>query len=103
MPEITHQWLGVRRPAAAVLAALLAGCLSHPEPIIDAQGVNMAQLEQDLRRVTSCLAHRLDVAAALDRNPVSVAHEAPNASPMRAKTSSTLPTPSTSTSRFRWR
>ena len=27
---------------------VLSGCLSHPEPLIDTQGVNMAQLEQDL-------------------------------------------------------
>lgn len=37
------------RQAVALLAvALLTGCLSHPEPLIDTQGVNMAQLEQDL-------------------------------------------------------
>ena len=39
--------------AAAATAWLLGlllpvGCLSHPEPLIDTQGVNMAQLEQDL-------------------------------------------------------
>jgi len=41
------------RAAAAIVTAMglllpLAGCLSHPEPLIDNQGVNMAQLEQDL-------------------------------------------------------
>ena len=30
------------------LLAMLTGCLSHPEPLIDTQGVNMAQFEQDL-------------------------------------------------------
>lgn len=37
-----------RGTAAVALILLLAGCLSHPEPLIDTQGVNMAQLEQDL-------------------------------------------------------
>ena len=37
-----------RAPAALALLIALAGCLSHPEPLIDTQGVNMAQLEQDL-------------------------------------------------------
>ena len=48
MPENTTQRPGAGRLAIAALAALLAGCLSHPEPIIDTQGVNVAQLEQDL-------------------------------------------------------
>ena len=30
------------------LAIAAAGCLSHPEPLIDTQGVNMARYEQDL-------------------------------------------------------
>jgi len=37
-----------RQAVALSAVALLAGCLSHPEPLIDTQGVNMAQMEQDL-------------------------------------------------------
>ncbi len=33
---------------AMVLAMVLSGCLSHPEPLIDTQGVNLVQLERDL-------------------------------------------------------
>lgn len=33
-------------PAATVI--LLGACASHPDPIIDSKGVNMAQYEQDL-------------------------------------------------------
>lgn len=37
-----------RGAVAMALTFALAGCLSHPEPLIDTRGVNMAQLEQDL-------------------------------------------------------
>lgn len=37
-----------RAATAMVLATVLSGCLSHPEPLIDTQGVNMVQLERDL-------------------------------------------------------
>ncbi len=37
-----------RAATAMVLAMVLSGCLSHPEPLIDTQGVNMVQLERDL-------------------------------------------------------
>ncbi len=39
--------------APIALLPLLTGCLSHPEPLIDTQGVNMAQLEQDLEACES--------------------------------------------------
>lgn len=35
--------------AMLVAAAFVAGCASHPEPIIDTQGVNMSRYEQDLQ------------------------------------------------------
>lgn len=37
-----------RAAVAIALLLPLAGCMSHPEPLIDTQGVNMAKLEQDL-------------------------------------------------------
>lgn len=37
-----------RGAVAVALLATLTGCLSHPEPLIDTQGVNMARYEQDL-------------------------------------------------------
>lgn len=43
-------------PAAA--AILLGACASHPDPIIDSRGVNMAQYEQDL---TECKAFADDI------------------------------------------
>jgi hypothetical protein len=52
MPNFTRKAARLRRLAVAALSPLplliLSGCLSHPEPLIDTQGVNMAQLEQDL-------------------------------------------------------
>lgn len=33
---------------ALITLTALTGCLSHPEPLIDRQGVNIAQLERDL-------------------------------------------------------
>lgn len=36
------------RIAKLVFCVALAGCASHPEPLIDTQGVNMAQYELDL-------------------------------------------------------
>ena len=39
---------GARVAALVMPLMLLSGCLSHPEPLIDTQGVNMAQYEQDL-------------------------------------------------------
>jgi len=38
----------VRGMAVATLLVALTACLSHPEPLIDTQGVNMAQYEHDL-------------------------------------------------------
>ena len=35
------------RLARLLLAALLTGCASHPDPIVDMQGVNAAQFERD--------------------------------------------------------
>ena len=37
-----------RGVAGMALLTMLTGCLSHPEPLIDTQGVNMARYEQDL-------------------------------------------------------
>ncbi len=37
----------------AAITALVAGCASHPDPIIDTKGVNMAQYEQDLSECKS--------------------------------------------------
>ncbi|MFW2403293.1 MAG: glycine zipper family protein [Gammaproteobacteria bacterium] len=39
---------GARGTAGMTLLVALTGCLSHPEPLIDTQGVNMARYEQDL-------------------------------------------------------
>jgi len=36
------------RWSMASVVLLLGGCLSHPEPLIDTRGVNMAQYAQDL-------------------------------------------------------
>ncbi len=36
------------RIAKLVFSVALAGCASHPEPLIDTQGVNMAHYESDL-------------------------------------------------------
>jgi len=35
--------------AVAIAFVLSAGCASHPDPIVDTKGVNMAQYEIDLR------------------------------------------------------
>jgi len=51
MPSHIYRPVRLRRLAVAALSPLLlvlSGCLSHPEPLIDTQGVNMAQLERDL-------------------------------------------------------
>jgi hypothetical protein len=56
MPSHIHKPVRLRRLAVAALFPLLlalSGCLSHPEPIIDTRGVNMAQLEQDLETCES--------------------------------------------------
>jgi hypothetical protein len=37
----------------AVSLALVAGCSSHPGPIVDTKGVNMARYEQDLAECTA--------------------------------------------------
>lgn len=37
-----------RAMAGAIVVTSLTSCMSHPEPLIDTQGVNMAQYEQDL-------------------------------------------------------
>ena len=46
MPRLELATAAVAMSMALLLP--LTGCLSHPEPLIDTQGVNMAQLEQDL-------------------------------------------------------
>jgi hypothetical protein len=38
----------IRGTAILALAATLAGCLSHPEPIIDTKGVDMVAYQHDL-------------------------------------------------------
>jgi outer membrane lipoprotein SlyB len=38
----------MRRYSACLLALGLLGCSSHPEPIVDTKGVNMAQYQRDL-------------------------------------------------------
>lgn len=48
MQPTTRRTARVAWLAALTAMPLLSGCLSHPEPLIDTQGVNMAQLEQDL-------------------------------------------------------
>jgi hypothetical protein len=45
----------------AVVLALSAGCASHPDPIIDTKGVNMARYEVDLRE---CRAYAEEVSVA---------------------------------------
>lgn len=43
----------LRVMAVAVLTVLVSACASHPEPIIDTKGVNMAHYEADLADCTA--------------------------------------------------